>query len=88
MELVIGWDIKKQRPFKKGRLFGVLKTWSRNAEEQSRLTLHFHFIFWLFCHANIEKKIRRTIQSTDDPECWLMINSTSIPFEVNEVNLE
>ena len=81
VEQVIGWDIKRQRPFKKGGLFGVPKAWLRIVEEQSRLTLHAHFLIWLYGHSNIEDQIRRTIQSTDGPECWLLNNSTSKPFE-------
>lgn len=67
---VIGWDVKSCRPFKRGGLFGIPKAWLRVVEEQSRLTLHAHFLIWLYGHENIEDQIRKAlyneIPSTED----------------------
>ncbi len=57
---VIGWDVKSGRPFKRGGFFGVPKAWVRVVEEQGRLTLHAHFLIWIYGHRDIKGKFQST----------------------------
>ena len=57
IEEIVGWSKKEGRPFKRGGLFGVPKAWLRVVEEQSRLTLHFHMLIWLYGHESIEDQL-------------------------------
>ena len=56
---VIGWDVKRRRPFKRGGYFGVPKAWLRVIEEQGRLTVHAHFLIWIYGHRDIKGKFQR-----------------------------
>lgn len=56
---VIGWDVKKRRPFKRGGFFGIPKAWLRVVEEQGRLTLHAHCLIWIYGHYDIQGKFQR-----------------------------
>ena len=56
---VIGWNIEKKRPYKRGGLFGVPKAWLRIVEEQGRLTLHAHCLIWIYGHSDIENQLKR-----------------------------
>lgn len=58
IEQVIGWCKKTNRPKKGGGLFCVPKAWLRIAEEQSRLTLHAHFLIWIYGHENLEEQLQ------------------------------
>ena len=57
LEEIVGWSKKEGRPFKRGGIFGVPKAWLRVVEEQSRLTLHFHMLIWLYGHEAIETQL-------------------------------
>lgn len=65
IEDVIGWCQSKNRPYKRGGLFGVPKAWLRVVEEQSRLTLHTHMLIWLAGHGNIEKQLDDALKLDD-----------------------
>ncbi len=54
IEDIVGWSLKKKRPYRRGGLFGVPKAWLRVIEEQSRLTLHTHMLIRLYGHSAIE----------------------------------
>lgn len=61
IERVIGWDVNTQKPFKDGGLFGIPKAWLRVVEEQSRLTLHAHFLIWVHGHGDIEQQLENAL---------------------------
>ena len=62
IECIIGWDIKKCKPHKGGGIFGVPKAWLRVVEEQSRLTLHAHFLVWIYGHADLQGQLREAMK--------------------------
>ncbi len=78
IERVIGWDIKSGKPFKGGGLFGVPKAWLRVVEEQSRLTLHVHFLIWIYGHDDIESQLRRALLND---KISMKINKDIPPYE-------
>jgi len=57
LKFVIGWNIKKQKPYKRGGYFGIPKAWLRVVEEQGRLTLHTHFLVWIYGHNDLHGQI-------------------------------
>lgn len=57
VEEIVGWCTEENRPFKHGGIFGIPKAWLRVVEEQSRLTLHFHMLIWLYGHEAIEDQL-------------------------------
>ena len=59
---VIGWNKKEKLPYKSGGVFGVSKGYLGLVEEQSRLTLHAHFLIWLYGHENIERQLQTASQ--------------------------
>ena len=61
---VIGWDLKKRRPYRRGGFFGVPKAWLRVVEEQGRLTLHAHFLVWIFGHDDIAIQINEAFETS------------------------
>ncbi|KZS05303.1 Uncharacterized protein APZ42_031547 [Daphnia magna] len=65
IKYVIGWCQSKNRPYKRGGLFGVPKAWLRVVEEQSRLTLHTHMLIWLCGHGSIEKQFDDALKLAD-----------------------
>ncbi|EFX66259.1 hypothetical protein DAPPUDRAFT_116575 [Daphnia pulex] len=44
-------------PYRSEGVFGVPKDYLYLVEEQSRLTLHAHFLVWLYGHENIERQL-------------------------------
>ena len=58
-EHVIEWDCKRKRPRKEGGLFGIPKAWLRFVEEQSRLTLHAHFLIWIEGHEDLQAQLEK-----------------------------
>lgn len=65
IERIVGWDQKKGRPHKEGGLFGVPKAWLRVVEEQSRLTLHAHFLIWIYGHGNLQGQLQEAMEATN-----------------------
>lgn len=62
IEEIIGWCSKKEKPHKRGGLFGVPKAWLRIVEGQSRLTLHSHMLIWLYGHSKIEYQLNSAVE--------------------------
>lgn len=56
MKYVVGWNEKKNRPYRRGGFFGIPKAWIRVVQEQSRLTLHVHILIWCVEHSSIQKQ--------------------------------
>ena len=56
---IIGWDVKSGKPFKRGGIFGIPKAFVRVVEEQNRLTLHSHFLIWIYGHHDIKGQFQR-----------------------------
>ncbi|EFX73115.1 hypothetical protein DAPPUDRAFT_325613 [Daphnia pulex] len=56
---VLGWNRSQLLPYRSGGVFGVPKGYLYLVEEQSRLTLHAHFLIWLYGHENIERQLLR-----------------------------
>lgn len=56
---VLGWDKKRNRPYKTGGTFGIVKAFLRVTEEQGRGTVHSHWLIWLTDHTNLENQIER-----------------------------
>ncbi|KAK4006919.1 hypothetical protein OUZ56_012074 [Daphnia magna] len=65
IKYVIGWCQSKNRPYKRGGLFGVPKASFRVVEDQSRLTLHTHMLIWLCGHGSIEKQFDDALKLDD-----------------------
>ena len=61
IEHVIGWCQKTNQPKKMGGLFGIPKAWLRVVEEQSRLTLHAHFLIWIYGHVDINEQFQQAM---------------------------
>ena len=68
IENIIGWDSRNRRPHKVGGIFGIPKAWLRVVEEQSRLTLHAHFLIWIYGHANLQDQLREAFAHIDNVE--------------------
>ena len=63
IERVIGWNQMKSAQYKSGGIFGVPKAWLRVVEEQSRLTLHAHFLIWIYGHADIQNQLTKAMEA-------------------------
>ena len=61
IEHVVGWCQKTEQPKRLGGVFGVCKAWLRAIEEQSRLTLHAHFLIWIYGHINLKEQLQEAI---------------------------
>ena len=64
IEHVIGWDKKKRMPYRRGGIFGPVKAWLRVVEEQGRLTLHAHFLIWLYGHHDIASQLNAAFKTS------------------------
>jgi hypothetical protein len=62
---VVGWNRSQLLPYRSGGVFGVPKGYLYLVEEQSRLTLHAHFLIWLYGHENIHNTAMTTA-----PRVW------------------
>lgn len=82
IERMIGWDVKKCQPLEGGGIFGVPKAWLRVVEEQSRLTLHAHFLVWIYGHADLQGQLREAMQKDQ-----LSYQSSSILSLVTHVGM-
>lgn len=71
-------------PYKSGGIFGVPKGYLRIVEEQSRLTLHAHFLIWLYGHENIERQLQDA--STRDKEECQVTNESHNAQDLFQVN--
>jgi hypothetical protein len=47
IEHILGWDRKNQVSYNNGGAFGVLEAWNATIEEQSRKSLHAHWILYV-----------------------------------------
>lgn len=61
VEHIVGWCKKTGQPKKLGGLFGICKAYLRVNEEQSRLTLHVHFLIWMYGHVNLKEQLQEAI---------------------------
>lgn len=57
IKYIIGWDVKNGQPYRQGGIFGTAKAWLRVVKEQARLTLHAHFLVWLYGHKDISAQL-------------------------------
>jgi hypothetical protein len=57
IKCVIGWDKTKGAPSEIDGLFGTAKACFLATEEQSRKTLHAHFLIWLKHHSSLLKDL-------------------------------
>ena len=62
---MLGWDTG--RSFKCGGLFGIVKGFLRVLEEQSRSTLHGHYLIWLAGHGDIKLQLVNAIVGIPEP---------------------
>ena len=65
IKIVLGWDTG--RSFKCGGLFGIVKGFLRVLEEQSRSTLHGHYLIWLAGHGDIKLQLVNAIGGIPEP---------------------
>lgn len=61
VEHIVGWCKKTGQTKKLGGLFGICKAYLRVIEEQSRLTLHAHFLIWIYGHVNLKEQLQEAI---------------------------
>lgn len=85
---VIGWDELESKPFKDGGLFGIAKAWLRVIEEQSRLTLHAHFLIWLVGHSDIERQLTESLPIVGNREVSVMKNEIECAQQVLDIHGE
>ena len=89
IERIIGWDRKNGRPHKGGGLFGIPKAWLRVVEEQSRLTLHAHFLIWIYGHANLQDQLREALEASqidDNLQLLQPTDSSNSSFSYGKYN--
>ena len=85
VNLILGWDWKKQRPFKRGGIFGHVRAFMGPNEEQARLSLHIHLIIWLYGHNKLMQRMRNP-QARQDLQSFLdNAISAMIPWPSSDV---
>ncbi|OWZ04148.1 hypothetical protein PHMEG_00023998, partial [Phytophthora megakarya] len=90
IEVLFGWDRKRNRPKRGGGIFGVVRAFGASAETQLAGDLHAHFAVWLHGFPTTSEKFREALETDAEFHSRFIrlvdtVLSSKPPSLVNEV---